>query len=306
MKIETSKKPAVSVGIPAYNEEGNIRHLLDAILNQKEFNFNLQEIIVVSDGSSDKTVEIARGINDSRILAIDSKERKGQAERQNEIIKLFKGDILVLLNADILPVGDSFLSDFISPIIDNPKVGLVGCKNASLKPRTFFEKILNLSRDFKNSIYKELDGGNNIYLCSGAARVFSKDFAKKITWQTSVAEDAYSYLECVSNKYEFKFSEKAQVYVRAPDNFRDHMKQSARFMGSKNILSKYFNKNLISNSYFVPKKIIFMNSIKYFFKNPILFSCYALVFVYIKLFSNKDKFSINTWSPSASSKTLIS
>ena len=50
------KKLTVTIGIPAYNEEANVRNLLVSLLAQKETNFKLQEIIVVSDGSTDKTV----------------------------------------------------------------------------------------------------------------------------------------------------------------------------------------------------------------------------------------------------------
>lgn len=48
------KKLSVSVGIPAYNEEQNIASLIFGILKQKVNNITLKEIIVISDGSTDK------------------------------------------------------------------------------------------------------------------------------------------------------------------------------------------------------------------------------------------------------------
>ena len=50
-----NKKLTVSVGIPAYDEEANIKSLLEAILQQRQENFILKSIIVVSDGSTDRT-----------------------------------------------------------------------------------------------------------------------------------------------------------------------------------------------------------------------------------------------------------
>ena len=71
------KKPTVTIGIPAYNEEANIKNLLDSILSQIQNNFIIDEIIVVSDGSSDKTADIVRSLNNSLINLIEDKERLG-------------------------------------------------------------------------------------------------------------------------------------------------------------------------------------------------------------------------------------
>ena len=50
----------ISVGIMAFNEEKNIGRLLKAILSQKLNQIKITEIIVVSDGSTDKTDEIVK------------------------------------------------------------------------------------------------------------------------------------------------------------------------------------------------------------------------------------------------------
>ena len=67
-----AKKLSVSVGIPALNEELNIKQLLTAILRQEEDSFVLREIIVVSDGSTDETVALAKSIKDKRIRVINA------------------------------------------------------------------------------------------------------------------------------------------------------------------------------------------------------------------------------------------
>ena len=62
-------KPELTVGICAYNEEKNIEALLTQVLNQKIRNAELKEILVVSSGSTDGTVEIVRKIaaRDTRV-----------------------------------------------------------------------------------------------------------------------------------------------------------------------------------------------------------------------------------------------
>ena len=49
-------KPTVTVAISAYNEEGNINYFLKSVIKQKIKNFTLKKILVISDGSTDKTV----------------------------------------------------------------------------------------------------------------------------------------------------------------------------------------------------------------------------------------------------------
>jgi glycosyltransferase involved in cell wall biosynthesis len=65
-------KISVSIGIPAYNEEKNIGRLLTAILNQKTYNVEIDQIVVVSSGSTDKTDTIVEDFTrkDSRIVLI--------------------------------------------------------------------------------------------------------------------------------------------------------------------------------------------------------------------------------------------
>ena len=86
MKVNQAGKATITIGIPAFNEERNIRHLLDSIFMQVG-NFDLERIVVLNDGSTDKTAEI---INDTisqgrRIELVHDEERRGKAYRLNQI-----------------------------------------------------------------------------------------------------------------------------------------------------------------------------------------------------------------------------
>src|SRR3989344_5435840 len=250
-------KPTLSIGIPAYNEEANIRLLLNAIIAQKQNNYILGEIIVISDGSTDKTALAAKSIQNYLIKVIDHKTNKGMTYRQNEFFKSAKGDIFVLLDADILPKDEYFLENLTAPIIIDRNVGMTSCKRIPLKSKTFIEKIINYGALMQNQIIID-SSVNNMYMCKGTSRAFSKRFADKLKWpEIPFAEDIYAY-----------------VFYRTPQNLKDHLRQSLRFKQSQEVMYNYFPKAFVDKNYKIPKSILFKNTFIYFIKNPIFFILY--------------------------------
>jgi len=295
----------ISVGIPAYNEEANIRYLIESLLAQKEADFLLKEIIVISDGSSDKTVSTALSVNDKRVVVVDRKDRKGQAFRQNEILKIFKGDILVLLNADILPKDDLFLVHIIAPFEIQEKIGIVSGRGIPLPAETFFEKIINFSTSMKEEMAEKINDGNNIYLCHGHSRAFSRAFVQHFSWVGAVSEDAYSYLMCKKSGFSFFYAKDAEILYRSPQNFKDHMRQSIRFFKGQNDLGHYVSRDIVILEHKIPHNILIKTTMKYFLKNPVLFVGYITVLLMSKILSlSKKKLSVN-WDVATSSKSLI-
>lgn len=86
----------ISIIIPLYNKELSISKTIDTVLNQTYTDF---ELIIVNDGSTDKSFDIVKKISDSRIRIID-KENGGVSSARNVGIKESKGDIIALLDAD--------------------------------------------------------------------------------------------------------------------------------------------------------------------------------------------------------------
>ncbi|WP_333866568.1 glycosyltransferase family 2 protein [Sphingobacterium sp.] len=87
-----------SVVIPLYNKEFSIKRTLESVLNQTFSNF---EIIVVNDGSTDDSLEVAKLINDSRVRIIDQ-HNGGVSSARNRGIKEGQYEWIVFLDADDL------------------------------------------------------------------------------------------------------------------------------------------------------------------------------------------------------------
>ena len=118
--------PAVSIGVCAYNEEKNIRHTLDSLLAQTVRGSSIEEIIVVSSGSTDATDDIVKeyGSKDDRIRLLRQEKREGKNSAVNAFMAIAKGEILVIVNADN-NLAQGALDKLVSRFSD-PKVGVVG------------------------------------------------------------------------------------------------------------------------------------------------------------------------------------
>jgi glycosyltransferase involved in cell wall biosynthesis len=85
--------PKFSIIIPVYNVEKYIKRTLDSIFNQTEKDF---EVIVVNDGCTDKSIEIAKKYD---VKIIDSKH-VGVSEARNIGVKHTRGEYLIFLDSD--------------------------------------------------------------------------------------------------------------------------------------------------------------------------------------------------------------
>jgi len=95
---DRGRQPKVSILITAYNAERYIHASVSAALAQRYPNF---EVVVVNDGSSDKTGEICAAIRDSRLRYL-SRGRLGRARALNEGIAAAAGDYIAINDADDL------------------------------------------------------------------------------------------------------------------------------------------------------------------------------------------------------------
>ena len=116
----------VSVGVCAYNEGRNMARCIESILSQRLKGPELLETIVVSSGSTDDTDKVVNSFSsiDPRVVLIRQERREGKNSAVNLFMKMAKGDVLVLVNADNI-LKEGCLDALISPFRDE-KVGVAG------------------------------------------------------------------------------------------------------------------------------------------------------------------------------------
>ena len=90
----------VSILITAYNAEDTIAHTLESAIAQT---WQRKEIIVIDDGSTDRTAEVARQFKQVKVV---STENRGLSGAQNNAFPLIQGDYIQYLDADDLLAPD--------------------------------------------------------------------------------------------------------------------------------------------------------------------------------------------------------
>ncbi len=112
-----SQKSFFSVVIPLYNKERYITKTLESVLNQTFDNF---EIIVVDDGSTDKSYKIVEAIKDHRIRLV-GQENAGPSKARNRGIKEANGKYIAFLDADDLWMPEKLQEHYIFAV-ENPDI----------------------------------------------------------------------------------------------------------------------------------------------------------------------------------------
>jgi cellulose synthase/poly-beta-1,6-N-acetylglucosamine synthase-like glycosyltransferase len=116
--------PSVSLLLAAHNEE---KVISAKILNYLNCQYpGSTEMVIVSDGSTDRTVELARSIREPRVRVIARSKRAGKGVALNHAIEEAHGEIIAFTDANAFFAADSIV-ELVRPFFD-PRVGLVtGC-----------------------------------------------------------------------------------------------------------------------------------------------------------------------------------
>lgn len=117
-----SDMPLLSVIVAAHNEESAIEAKIKNIL-ASDYPRDRLEILIGSDGSSDRTEEIVRKHASKGVGLISFPQQHGKSAMQNGLVAAASGSILIFTDADCLISSDAFLS--LVGNFDDPRVGLV-------------------------------------------------------------------------------------------------------------------------------------------------------------------------------------
>jgi cellulose synthase/poly-beta-1,6-N-acetylglucosamine synthase-like glycosyltransferase/peptidoglycan/xylan/chitin deacetylase (PgdA/CDA1 family)/spore germination protein YaaH len=227
-----SYRPAVAVLIPAYNEEKVIARTIRSALSS---DYPGLRVIVIDDGSTDKTLETARAAFTreealGRVLIL-TKPNSGKAEALNfGLQQVREEEIFVGIDADTVVAPDAIFR--LVPHFLNPRVGAVA-GNAKVGNRvnlwTRWQALEYItSQNFERRALNTMGAVSVVPGAIGAWRVSAVREAGGFHTDT-VAEDADLTMALLRLGYRVEYEDLALAYTEAPVNARGLMRQRFRW-----------------------------------------------------------------------------
>ncbi|MCY0874138.1 MAG: glycosyltransferase family 2 protein, partial [Acidianus infernus] len=224
-----------SLIIPAKNEEKVLGRLLDRLENQ-EYDRSKYEIIVVEDGSTDKTLEVCNSYklmyDNISCIHLESNTRviNGKSRALNYALRIAKGEIIGIFDADTVPRLDTLA--YASVKFEDPKVAGV---QGRLVPINVRESAIARFASLEELFYE--------YSISGRARLGffvplegTCSFIRKSVleslggWnENSLTEDLDLSLKIISSGYKIIYSPSIVAWREVPVSLRMLIKQRLRW-----------------------------------------------------------------------------
>ncbi|MCX6088947.1 MAG: glycosyltransferase family 2 protein [Candidatus Atribacteria bacterium] len=124
--------------IAAYNEEKTIGPIIDVLQRVPLVN----QIVVVSDGSTDKTVEIARGRD--RVEVVDLVNNIGKGGALYHGLEYIRSDVVLLLDADLVGLTEEHVMSMVKPVTDREVDVTIGVFDEGRFATDFAQKVAPL------------------------------------------------------------------------------------------------------------------------------------------------------------------
>ena len=142
----TSNSPVVSIIVPVYNSEPYLEECLLSIVNQTCRSI---EIILVNDGSTDRSFEIMESysIRDDRIVLL-SQSNRGASAARNAGLKVAKGEYILFVDSDDTIRNDTVETFYRQALSTNPEIviGNVYYCHPDGKQSAFFERLADYAK----------------------------------------------------------------------------------------------------------------------------------------------------------------
>lgn len=209
-----NKNIDLSIVIPAFNEEKRLGNNLVKIVDYCKKNIKNYEIIIVDDGSSDKTIQICNKYkNTSNIIILKNKKNMGKGFSVKKGILKSKGKLILFTDSDLsTPISE--LNKFLKVISKYDLIIGSRALNTSQVETRLFKKILgrigNIFISFFVSDIKDTQCGFKLFKNEVAKKIFSKQTINRWGFDFEIL-----YL---AQKYKFDIKEVAVKWIEDKDS----------------------------------------------------------------------------------------
>lgn len=227
--------PSVSVLIPAWNEEIGIATTISSVLATQ---YPKLEVIVINDGSSDRTHDVVTDFiatyrrahgRGAAVLEYLSIENGGKARALNRGLSIAHGDIVITIDSDSamdIHAIHNLVKHFSDPTVASV-AGNVVIGNRT-KPIGFIQQLEYLYGFY----FKRADSLlNAVYIIGGAAAAYRRSIVVKLGGfdETIITEDIELSTRLQDKGYRIRYAADALVYTEGPSDFVGLCRQRLRW-----------------------------------------------------------------------------
>ncbi|MFD0855705.1 glycosyltransferase, partial [Actinomadura adrarensis] len=220
--------PPVSIIVPAHNEEAGIAATIESLLDTG-YPAPL-EIIVVDDGSTDRTADIAWSYTGIPGVHLLTKSNGGKPSALNEGIAHARGDIVVLVDGDTVFQRDT-IGNLVAPLV-NPRVGAVSGNTKVANRGGIIGRWQHIEYVIGFNLDRRLfDVLRCMPTIPGAIGAFRREALESVGGVPSdtLAEDTDLTMSICRTGWRVVYEETALAWTEAPATFRQLWRQRYRW-----------------------------------------------------------------------------
>lgn len=249
--------PSISCITIVYNAEDIIVDKINNLLSLKYPSDNY-EIIIFSDGSTDRTEDNVRQFTDKKVRLLSSPRHEGKNASINKVIGNCSGELIVFSDVGGILEPNSILN-LVKHFTDLRVGGVCGNMIIS-KNSEELESAQSVYMKFSN-LLKKLEGQiGSISTNNGALFAYRKKLFKHLP--LAVADDLYHAMSIVKQNYRFIFEQDAKVFIKARSRRPLHEIQRRRRLVTRGLMSVYLMKGALNPfKYGVFSLNLFINNI---------------------------------------------
>ena len=235
---EGVNKPFISILIPAHNEEFTIERCVRSLaeLDYYQENQRNYEIIVINDGSTDKTGNVLSNLKkDFNFLRIITRKPpragKGKGYVLNDGVRICQGEVIAVFDADAR-IKPDFLSRIVPYLDDKDVAGVQARVRMYNADRNLLTKMQEVEFSiFGNVILRARDIMGKSGFLGGNGQLTRKEFIEKIEgWDGfAVTEDLNMSIKLILDGKKIRYCPEAVVWQEAVPHWKPFFRQRVRW-----------------------------------------------------------------------------
>lgn len=222
------KLPSVSVIVPCWNEQNTIVKTIFSLL-KLDYPKNLLSIIVIDDGSTDKTWDVLQKFARNKQIKLYRKENGGKHAAVNFGLSVSESDLVGCLDADSY-VHPQALNRIVAAFVDANVMAVTPSVKIN-NPKNWLELIQKVEYGMGIFIRRTLSHLNALYITPGPFSIFRRKVFEKIGNYRKAynTEDLEIALRMQKNGMKIVNVHNAFIYTTSPKTLRALFKQRTRW-----------------------------------------------------------------------------